>query len=146
MLILKLHPVDCQFQETRRMFLGSLFSVLMFFFVHEFSAENFRELNQWKQLIPRKSFKAVYITTAISNNVHGNKFLPSINMLSKWAKVGSDQFMNLSGGTWHLYVYHISSIESPVDLFQLFLVALALAERYSKNAGVSFFYFFVGGT
>ena len=54
--------------------------------------------------------------------------------------------MNLTGGTWLPYVYHISSIESPVDLFQLFLVELALAERYSKNAGVSFFYFFVGGT
>ena len=50
--------------------------------------------------------------------------------------------MNLTGGTWHPYVYHISSIESPVvpvDLFQLFLVELALAERYSKNAAVSFF-------
>ena len=46
--------------------------------------------------------------------------------------------MNLTGGTWHPYVYHISSIESPVDLFQLFLVELALAERYFKNAGVSF--------
>ena len=67
-------------------------------------------------------------------------------MSSTWAKVGSDQLMNLSGGTWHPYVYHISSIESPVDLFQLFVVELALAERYSKNAGVSFFYFFVGGT
>ena len=62
-------------------------------------------------------------------------------MSSKWAKVGSDQLMNLSGGTWHPYVYHISSFESPVDLFQLFLVELALAERHSKNAGVSFFYF-----
>ena len=51
--------------------------------------------------------------------------------------------MNLSGGTWHPYVYRISSIESPVDLFQLFLVELALTERYSKNAGVSFFYFFL---
>ena len=49
--------------------------------------------------------------------------------------------MNLSGGTWHPYVYHISSTESPVDLFQLFSVELALAERHSKNAGVSFFYF-----
>ena len=67
-------------------------------------------------------------------------------MSSTWAKVGSDQLMNLSGGTWHPYVYHISWIESPVDLFQLFLVELALAERYFKNAGVSFFYFFVGGT
>ena len=67
-------------------------------------------------------------------------------MSSTWAKVGSVQLMNLSGGTWHPYVYHNSSIESPVDLFQLFLVELALAEPYSKNAGVSFFYFFVGGT
>ena len=67
-------------------------------------------------------------------------------MSSAWAKVGGNQLMNLTGGTWHPYVYHISSIESPVDLFQLFLVELALAERYSKNAGVSFFYFFVGGT
>ena len=82
-----------------------------------------------KTLIPRKSFKAVYVTAATSNNVHGNKFLPSINMSSTWAKVGSDQLMNLTGGTWLPYVYHISSIESPVDLFQLFLVELALAER-----------------
>ena len=50
-------------------------------------------------------------------------------MSSTWAKVGSDQLMNLTGGTSLPYVYHISSIESPVDLFQLFLVELALAER-----------------
>ena len=67
-------------------------------------------------------------------------------MSSTWTKVGSDQLMNLRGGTWHPYVYHISSIESPVNLFQLVLVELALAERYSKTAGVSSFYFFVGGT
>ena len=36
-------------------------------------------------------------------------------------------------------VEHGISIESPVDLFQLFLVELALAERDSKNAGLSFF-------
>ena len=62
-------------------------------------------------------------------------------MSSTWAKVGSDQLMNLTGGTSLPYVYHISSIESPVDLFQLFLVELALAERDSKNAGISFFFF-----
>ena len=33
-----------------------------------------------------------------------------------------------------------------MDLFQLFLVELALAEPDSKNASISFFIFFVSGT
>ena len=58
----------------------------------------FPRIKSVKTLIPRKSFKAVYVTAATSNNVHGKKFLPSINMSSTWAKVGSDQLMNLTGG------------------------------------------------
>ena len=136
MLILKLYPVDCQFQETRSMFLGNFFPPSCFF-VHEFSAKNFREVNRWKQLIPRKSFKAVYVTTAISNNVHGNKFLPSIlNISSTWAKVGSDQLINLSGRTWHLYWVSCGLVSV------IFSRACFSRARLKMQAFLSFFLFF----
>ena len=135
MLQLKLHPVDRQFQETRSMFLRNIFFPAKCFFCAFPSRDDFRESNHRKQLIPRKSkekksLKAIYKRTAISNNAHCNGLLPSKNISSKFVKVSSDPRINLCGGTWHSFVNHISSIEVPFkviipwDFIQLFLADL----------------------
>ena len=92
--------------------------VLLFF--AWFSRDDFRELNHRKQLIPRKSLKAVYERTVISNNAPRNVLLYSKNISSKFITVSSDpRITDLRGGTWHLHVNHISSIKVPWDLVQL---------------------------
>ena len=107
----------------------------MFFFCAFPSRDDFRELNHRKQLIPRKSkekksLKAIYKRTAISNNAHCNGLLHSKNISSMFVKVSSDPRINLRGGTWHSFVNHISSIEVlfeviiPWDFIQLFLADL----------------------
>ena len=78
----------------------------------------------------KKSLKAIYKRTAISNNAHCNGLLHSKNISSKFVKVSSDPRINLRGGTWHSFVNHISSIEVPFeviipwDFIQLFLADL----------------------
>ena len=135
MLQLKLHPVDRQFQETRSMFLRNIFFPAICFVCAFPSRDDFRELNHRKQLIPRKSkekksLKAIYKRTAISNNAHCNGLLHSKNISSMFVKVSSDPRINLRGGTWHSFVNHISSIEVPFeviipwDFIQLFLADL----------------------
>ena len=88
------------------MFLRNIFSRCYFY--------DFRELNHRKQLIPRKSLKAVYERTVISNNAPCNGLLYSKNISSKFVTVSSDpRITDLRGGTWHPHVNHISSIKVP---------------------------------
>ena len=113
MLQLKLHPVDRQSQETRSMFLRNIFSGCMFFLCMIFKGR-FPRINHRKQFIPRKSSKAVYERTAISNNAPCNGLLHSKNIPSKFVTAACDPLItDLHGGTWHPHVNHISLIEVP---------------------------------
>ena len=112
------------------MFLRNIFFPAMCFVCAFPSRDDFRELNHRKQLIPRKSLKAVYERTVISNNAPCNGLLYFKNISLKFVTVSSDPRINLRGGTWHSFVNHISSIEvpfeviSPWDFIQLFLADL----------------------
>ena len=63
---------------------------ICYYFCAWFSRDDFRELNHRKQLIPRKSLKAVYERTVISNNAPRNGLLYSKNISSKFVTVSGD--------------------------------------------------------
>ena len=84
MLQLKLYPVDRQFQETRSIFLRNIFPRLYVF--QGTISENLITGNN----IPRKSLKAVYKRTVISNNAPCNGLLHSKNISSKFVTASSD--------------------------------------------------------